>query len=163
MAGMVAVDSPLVRLPTDEPDTPFARPSRGTATREELIARFRPSPDSGLVPPWVSRHVASHSVRLAEGRYRWKFDPRFFAFPRPTNPLPTDPARPVVYLHCEHGVVPPELLDRVFDVPGGDRLEIRELTGVGHNPMLDIPSEFAEMLKPVLDKIESGRDGRDLR
>ena len=157
MAGMIAVDSPLVRLPTDPVETPFARPSRGTATRQELMDRFRPSPDSGLVPPWVSRHVAHHSVRLVDGRYRWKFDPRFFAFGRPENPVPAEPVCPVVYFHCEHGVVPPDVLDRVYDVPGGDRVEIRELPGVGHNPMLDIPAEFAEMLRPVLDKLESDR------
>lgn len=156
LAGVVAVDSPLVRLPEDEPDPPFTRRSKGAQSREELMERFRPTPDSGRVPPWLRRYVAFHSIRFAEGRYRWKFDPRFAEGERPHNPVPADPSCPVVYYHCEHGVVGPELLSRLSLVPGGESIEVREMPGVGHNPMLDIPVELADELNPLLDKLQAG-------
>lgn len=155
LRGAVAIDSPLVRDFTDDPEPMSIRPSRGSATVEEQLARFRPVPDSGEVPPWLLRYVAFHAVRQeADGRFRWKVDPAFTHLERTENSIPARQRCPIVYFHSEHGVVPPEQLARVPLVPGGRDIEIRELPGVGHNPMLDIPQECAVLLRDVLTELE---------
>ena len=60
---------------------------RSYSSREEAIERFRFLPDAPGVSEALRRSVAEHSVRReADGRFGFKFDPRWFSLPATPRP-----------------------------------------------------------------------------
>jgi pimeloyl-ACP methyl ester carboxylesterase len=123
---------------------------RTYATREEAIARYRFLPTSEHASEELRAHIASCSVRQEQdGRFGFKFDPRWFS-------LPPRPRPDLARIRC------PVLVVRGSDSPmlteqGADAL-VEELSdghsvvveGAGHHVHLDQPQAFLDALQPFL-------------
>ncbi|MBM9467820.1 alpha/beta fold hydrolase [Nakamurella leprariae] len=159
VAATVAIDSLLgLGRAQDIPPSPGVRPPRLTETRAELVSRFRPIPDQGRAAPWMLHYVAHHSIRSDDqGRFRWKFDPRIRAATWRDRSSPLKLTTPVVYYRCEYGLAGPSTLRAIAEASTTTPVEIRELRGVGHNPMLDTPRELAAELTGLSSAVQSRR------
>lgn len=72
----IVIDSYAVFQGCDAPtDPPGLRGDRLYPDRESVVSRYRLLPDQPNVHPWALQHIAEHSVREADGGWRWKFDP----------------------------------------------------------------------------------------
>jgi pimeloyl-ACP methyl ester carboxylesterase len=144
----VSIDSVFARA-QDTPRLPI-RPVRFTPTRDELMQRFRLIPENGVTPDWVRHYVGYHSIRWASDGFRWKFDPRIGLMEWPARALAGTPPAPVVYYRCEFGLADELSARALTDAFGEDQVQLRVLSGVGHNPMLDTPRELARELSGLL-------------
>jgi pimeloyl-ACP methyl ester carboxylesterase len=123
---------------------------RSYRTREEAIERFRFLPPAPLADETLRLRIAEHSVRLeADGRYGFKFDPRWFG-------LPPGPAIPVEKVSCPALVVRGErstlltaegLEELVTGLPDGRGISIEE---GGHNVHLECPAGVLGALETFL-------------
>ncbi len=115
-------------------------------TAEEAVDRYRFMPATPAAAESLREHVARHSVRReADGRYGFKFDPRWFGLPATRKSDLRDVACPVLLLRGAEsgllsregaGALVAELPDaRVVDVPGA-----------GHNLHLEQPDAVVEAL-----------------
>jgi pimeloyl-ACP methyl ester carboxylesterase len=127
---------------------------RTYATREEAIARYRFLPASDHAREELREQIAAHSVRRQlNGRFGFKFDPRWFA-------LPSRPAPDLSRVTC------PVLLLRGADSPMLTAEGAAELVATlrrarclvveaaGHHVHLDQPEAFLAIALPFLE--ESG-------
>jgi len=123
---------------------------RSYATREEAIARYRFLPASAHATEALRVHIATHSVREEpDGRFGFKFDPRWFGLP--PRPLPDlgQIRCPVLILR---GSESPMLTSEgartlVSELPDVHRVVIE---GAGHHVHLDQPEAFLEAAVPFL-------------
>ena len=150
LGGIVIVDSPLLHF-TPEEDAAADRlafgPVRLRATREELVARFRPIPDQYAID-YIARHIAEVSVIEVEGGWKWKFDSKIF------NRAPQLPA--LVPLRCraaffrgENGMVSDDMAAGIVDGLGGDLVMVK-VPDAGHALMLDQPIALVTGLRTIL-------------
>ena len=114
---------------------------RSYATRDEAIARYRLMPSTPGVSERVRESLAEHSIReLPDGRFVYKFDPRWFGLtPSPHERL-EDVRCPSLVIRGDHST----LLTRegaesvVAKIPSARLIEI---SGAGHNVHLERPIE----------------------
>jgi pimeloyl-ACP methyl ester carboxylesterase len=114
---------------------------RSYATRDEAVARYRLMPSTPGVSERVREALAEHSIRaLPDGRFVYKFDPRWFALaPTPHERL-EDVRCPSLVIRGDHST----LLTRegaesvVARLPSARLIEI---SGAGHNVHLERPIE----------------------
>jgi len=72
---------------------------RAYPTQEEAMDRFRFIPAANHVDESLRRNIASHSVhRLADGRFAFKFDPRWFGVASRPRPDPSQVQCPTLLL-----------------------------------------------------------------
>lgn len=117
---------------------------RSYASRDEAIARYRLLPDTPGAPESLRRELAGHSVaELPDGRFGFKFDPRWFA-------LPPAPAAPLADVRCpclvvrgaESTLLTPEGARALAaDLPSA---RVVEIAGGGHNVHLEQPAAVIE-------------------
>jgi len=152
LAGIVVIDSPVQDLtPEDQAareSRPFG-PKRVYPTREAALDRFRPVPDQPSLP-YIRAHVAETSIRPAEGGWSWKFDPGIFGRRAPAAPalLHHLDCR-VALFHAEHGIVPPQTTELMYDKLGR-RAPVIEIPAAGHHVMLDHPIALVTGLRTLL-------------
>ena len=124
---------------------------RSYETREEAIARYRFLPTSDHASETLRAHIAAFSVREEEdGRFGFKFDPRWFGLPAKPRP---DLSRVTCPLLLVRGGESPLLTaegaaDLVAELPDGRTVCVE---GAGHHVHLDQPERFLAAVSPFLD------------
>jgi pimeloyl-ACP methyl ester carboxylesterase len=124
-------------------------------TREEAIDRYRFLPEAKLADESLRRRIALRSIRRErDGRYGYKFDPRWFRLPA-AEPAPKRDIRcPVLVVRGgESGLLTAEgaralLLELAFG-------RLLEIPGAGHNVHLERPEAVAAA---ILEHLAPGRD-----
>lgn len=114
---------------------------RPYATREEAIARYRLMPSTPDAPESVRRALAEHSIReLPDGRFVYKFDPRWFGLPPPPHARLEEIRCPTLVIRgSESTLLTREGAASVSrKLPAGRLIEI---SGAGHNVHLERPTE----------------------
>lgn len=123
---------------------------RSYATREEAIARYRFLPASAHATEALRVHIATHSVREEpDGRFGFKFDPRWFALPpRPLSDLGQIRCPVLILRGSESPMLTAEGAHTlVSELPDVHRVVIE---GAGHHVHLDQPEAFLEAAVPFL-------------
>ena len=114
---------------------------RSYASRDEAIARYRLMPSTPGVSERVRAALAAHSIReLPDGRFVYKFDPRWFGLPpSPHEPL-EDVRCPSLVIRGDHStLLTREGAESVVEKLPSARLI--EISGAGHNVHLERPVE----------------------
>jgi pimeloyl-ACP methyl ester carboxylesterase len=153
--GAIIVDTP-VSVPTPEDSAASDKlafgPKRRYATREQLVARFRPIPQQPTLD-YIEHYVAEHSVREEGGEWMWKFDPLIFA--RAALP-PSFLARldcRVAFFRGENGMVDRAMEEVIYDGLGRVAPVI-EIPEAGHHIMLDQPLALVTGIRTLLGEWE---------
>jgi pimeloyl-ACP methyl ester carboxylesterase len=155
LAGIVVIDSPVQDLTPEDRAARDARafgPLRVYPTSEAAIARFRPIPDQPILP-YVRDHVAATSIRPVTGGWTWKFDPAIFGRSQATPALLHQLDCRVALFHAEHGIVPPQTAELMYDKLGR-RAPVIEIPAAGHHVMLDQPIALVTGLRTLLSDWE---------
>lgn len=129
-------------------------------SREEAVARFRFLPPAAHACEALRRAVAEASVEEdADGRFGFKFDPRWFALAsRPLPPLERIACPTLLVRGTESELLTAEGL-RAF-VTEIARAEAVEVAGAGHHVHLDRPDAVRAAVDDFLDRIgAAGRGG----
>jgi pimeloyl-ACP methyl ester carboxylesterase len=151
LAGIVVIDSPVQDITPEDRAARDARafgPLRVYPTREAAIARFRPIPDQPALP-YVREHIAATSIRAVEGGWSWKFDPVIFGRSQATPALLHHLDCRVALFHAEHGIVPPQTTELMYDKLGR-RAPVIEVPAAGHHVMLDYPIALVTGIRTLL-------------
>jgi pimeloyl-ACP methyl ester carboxylesterase len=151
LGGIVVIDSPVQEItPEDQAarDQRAFGPLRVYPTREAAIQRFRPIPDQPALP-YVRAHVAETSIRPVPGGWSWKFDPAIFGRTQATPALLHQLECRVALFHAEHGIVPPQTTELMYDKLGR-RAPVIEVPAAGHHIMLDQPIALVTALRTLL-------------
>lgn len=123
---------------------------RSYRTREEAVARFRFLPPAPHVEESLRRAIAEHSVQEEpDGRFGFKFDPRWFGLPsRPLPSLARVVCPTLILRGSESALLTPEgAADLVAQLPAARAVEI---AGAGHHVHLDRPAETLHALLAFL-------------
>src|SRR5580704_19272545 len=158
IAGAVAIDSPVRDIAPEDRAARDARafgPLRVYPTPEAAVARFRPIPDQPTLP-YVRAHVAETSIRPVEGGWSWKFDPAVFGRSQATPALLHQLECRVALFHAEHGIVPPQTTELMYDKLGR-RAPVIEVPAAGHHVMLDQPIALVTGIRTLLSDWEHSR------
>ncbi len=126
---------------------------RTYATREEAIDRYRFFPPAEHADETLRLAIAHRSVgREPDGRYAFKFDPRWFTLPPRERPDPADVRCPALLVRgAESGLLSPEGAERWLEELPGARLA--EIPGAGHHVQLDRPDAVIEVAGRFLDSL----------
>jgi len=151
LEGIAVIDSPVQDITPEQQAAREERafgPLRVYPTREAAIARFHPMPDQPTLP-YILEHVASTSIRAVEGGWSWKFDPAVFARGRGTLTLLRQLDCRVALFFAEHGIVPPDTTELMYDKLG-QRAPVIEIPAAGHHVMLDQPIALVTGIRTLL-------------
>jgi pimeloyl-ACP methyl ester carboxylesterase len=151
LTGIVVIDSPVQDLTPEDEAAREARafgPLRVYPTAEAAIARFRPVPDQPTLP-YIRDHIARTSIRPVPGGWSWKFDPAIFGRPQATPALLHHLDCRVAIFHAEHGIVPPETTELMYDKLG-QLAPVIEVPAAGHHIMLDQPIALVTGIRTLL-------------
>ena len=151
LEGIVVIDSPVQDITPEEQAAREERafgPLRVYPTREAAIARFHLMPDQPSLP-YVLEHVASTSIRAVDGGWSWKFDPAVFARSRGALTLLRQLDCRVALFFAEHGIVPPDTTELMYDKLG-QRAPVIEIPAAGHHVMLDQPIALVTGIRTLL-------------
>lgn len=129
---------------------------RSYPTREAAIRRFRFLPPAPEAPEALRQAIAGHSVRQeADGRFGFKFDPRWFGL-APGPPLALEKvACPVLLLRGERS----ELLgDEAAEqlLAGLPKARLLAIESAGHNVHLERPQEVLDAILAFADRCLPG-------
>jgi pimeloyl-ACP methyl ester carboxylesterase len=130
---------------------------RSYRSRDEALARFRLLPPGHAVSEAVRRGVAEHSVREeADGRFGFKFDPRWFSVPPLPRPDLSGTAAPVLVVR---GALSTLLTAEgasalVAEIP---RARLVEVADAGHNVHVEQPDAFLAAVLPFLASVGTDR------
>jgi len=109
-------------------------------TREEAIRRFRFLPRADHADEEIRRRIAAHSVRRqADGRFGFKFDPRWFGVPPRSRPDLGEIRCPTLLLRGEESALLTHegALEIVSAMP---HARLVEIAGAGHHVHIDQPA-----------------------
>jgi pimeloyl-ACP methyl ester carboxylesterase len=126
---------------------------RSYETREEAVARYRFLPTSDHASESLRVHIAGHSVRREpDGRYGFKFDPRWFSLPARPRPEIGRIRCPVLLVRGSESPMLTEegARELVSELPDGRVLLVE---GAGHHVHLDQPERFLAGVAPFLASI----------
>jgi pimeloyl-ACP methyl ester carboxylesterase len=150
--GIVVIDSPVQDITPEQRAAREERafgPLRVYPTREAAISRFRPIPDQPALP-YIRAHVAATSIRPVEGGgWSWKFDPAVFSQSGAAPQLLRHLECRVALFHAEHGIVPPQTTELMYDKLGR-RAPVIEIPAAGHHVMLDHPIALVTGIRTLL-------------
>ena len=120
-------------------------------TRQEAIDRYRVIPPSTRMDARLLRQIAEHSVRLeGDGRWGFKFDPRWFGVPPRPAPDLGRVDQPLLLLRGEESeLLSPEGAAAFIDELSNARLVT--VAQAGHHVLLDQPRGT---LAPLLDFLD---------
>lgn len=117
---------------------------------EEAIKRYRFLPATPGAPESLRRHIAENStLREDNGRFGFKFDPRWFALPRAKSVPLSKVQCPVLVLRGERSSVLTRdgAKDVVSELPMATFVEIKT---AGHNVHLECPDEVVDAILDFL-------------
>jgi pimeloyl-ACP methyl ester carboxylesterase len=152
---LVIVDS-IMLMPTDRvlKMREFgARPAKGYATQDELIARYRLEPaESQIAAPEVIHRMAAHSGRQdADGRWQHKADRRVYANFQQLDgvPLWEKIKIPALVIKGEHSTrFTPDVLAEVR--ARAPQVQFAQVPASDHHIMLDNPQGFIDVVQKFL-------------
>jgi pimeloyl-ACP methyl ester carboxylesterase len=151
LTGIVVIDSPVQDLTPEQQAAREGRafgPLRVYPTRESAIGRFRPMPDQPTLP-YIRAHIAASSIRAVAGGWSWKFDPAVFSRSAATPALLRNLDCRVALFHAEHGIVPPQTTELMYDKLG-QLAPVIEIPAAGHHVMLDQPIALVTGIRTLL-------------
>ncbi len=121
--------------------------------RDAALARFRFLPGSAQVAESLRLAIAEQSVRREpDGRWGFKFDPRWFGLPYRTLPPLAQVSCPTLLVRgSESPFLPAEAARAFLDEVPGARLE--ELAGAGHHLHVEKPDAVIEALRAFLQQL----------
>jgi pimeloyl-ACP methyl ester carboxylesterase len=155
LCGIVTVDSPLPP-PAAQLMRRRTRPDqyRVYADQDEIVRRFRLTPDQPGALPFVLRHVAQRSVLQVEHGWTWAHDVNVYHRRRPEEIVAAPLDCPVFALLAEHGSTDKAaaLLIRRL-VP---RMIVCTIPQAGHHVMLDQPLALIGLLRLITELLISG-------
>jgi pimeloyl-ACP methyl ester carboxylesterase len=159
LSGIVTVDSPLPP-PAPQPMRRRTRPDqyRVYRDRDEIVRRFRLTPDQPGALPFIVRHVAQRSVRQVDQGWTWAHDVNIH-HKRGTEAIAAvSLGCPVFALLAEHGNTDEAsaLLIRRL-VPG---MIVSTIPEAGHHVLLDQPLALVGLLRLITDVLISRTTGR---
>ena len=139
-------------MATHHPSPRFSdRPYYGTF--DEALARFRPYPPQPHADPVVVRRIGRQSITSYPEGWSWKHDHEMARDLRERVPTLDDLLPEVecamALLRAELGYVSAEDGEALRAATGA-RLQVIELRGSGHHPMLDQPEILTRVLSDVL-------------
>jgi pimeloyl-ACP methyl ester carboxylesterase len=120
------------------------------ASRADAVARFQFLPGPARVDEALRVAIAEHSVREeADGRFGFRFDPRWFGVPDRERPDPRRVAAPTLILR---GATSPLLTaegaaELAAEIP---HARVVEIPGAGHHLQLERPDACLEAVEPFL-------------
>jgi pimeloyl-ACP methyl ester carboxylesterase len=130
-------------------------------TREEAIERFRFLPESSRPDENIRSYIAERSVRgEPDGRFGYKFDPRWFSLPpRPRPELDEVSCPSLLVRGGESGLLSAEAASQfVAQLPDGHLIEI---PGAGHHIMIDQPDRLLVALQNFIATTELQKPDSD--
>jgi len=120
--------------------------------KQEAVERYRVIPPSERIEPSLLREIANHSVRQeTDGRWGFKFDPRWFTIASRSPPdLSQVQSRVLLVRGGESDLLSAEGADEFI----GQLAHARALTipGAGHHVQLDQPERVLDGLNEFLDE-----------
>jgi pimeloyl-ACP methyl ester carboxylesterase len=126
---------------------------RSYRTREEAIERYRFLPPAPKASEALRARLAAHSLREeADGRFGFKFDPRWFALP-PSRPPPMGRIRcPTLIVRGAESRLLSDQGAAAFaaEIPGA---RVAVVEGGGHNLHLEQPEAFLAVVQAFLDEL----------
>ena len=130
-----------------------AKPAKGYATQDELIARYRLEPaDTQMAAPEVIHRMASHSGRQdADGRWQHKADRRVYANFRQVAgvPLWEKVKVPALVIKGEHSArFAPDVLAEIR--ARAPQVQMAEVPASDHHITLDNPQGFVDVVQKFL-------------
>jgi pimeloyl-ACP methyl ester carboxylesterase len=153
LLAVVSVDGPLPPpAPPPEGSVPGRRrrnDHRVYRDRDEIIGRFRPTPDQALVLPYVLRHIAERSVRPLSDGWTWAHDAKIYQRRRIDEIVARPLGCPLFMVIAENGrtsFAAASLVRR--EIPQMSMLTIPE---AGHHIMLDQPLALVSVLRLIID------------
>jgi pimeloyl-ACP methyl ester carboxylesterase len=126
---------------------------RTYASHEEAVDRFCFLPESGHASEDLRRQIAERSVRAeTDGRFGYKFDPRWFGLPSRPRPDPADVQCPTLLIRGEESPLlsAEAATELVAALPAG---RLAEVTGAGHHVLVDQPAQLADLFDDFLAEI----------
>jgi pimeloyl-ACP methyl ester carboxylesterase len=155
LCGIVTVDSALPH-PAPPPMRGRTWPDQHRVYRDhdEIVRRFRLTPDQPGTLPFVLRYIAQRSVRQVQQGWTWAHDVNIHNRQRPESVGAGSLDCPVFVLRAEHGITDETaaLLIRRL-VPGMIMCTVPE---AGHHVMLDQPLVLLGLLRLVTDLLTTG-------
>jgi pimeloyl-ACP methyl ester carboxylesterase len=130
---------------------------RNYRSREDAIDRFQFLPESSHASESLRRYVAEQSVQEEEdGRFGFKFDPRWFGLPSRPRPDLASVACPTLLVRgAESALLPREAAIEFTE--GVARGRLIEVPDAGHHVLIDQPSALLHHLQNFLN--ECSEDG----
>ena len=128
---------------------------RSYRTREEAVARFRFLPPAPGAAEDLRRRIGAASVReLPDGRFAFKFDPRWFALGPGPGPDLAHVATPTLLVRGAQSTLLSHdgALAIAAEIRGARLVEIE---GAGHNVHLEQPERFLEAVLAFLSEVHS--------
>jgi len=125
---------------------------RTYATRAEALARYRFVPTTPGAPERLRAAIAGHSIRREDdGRFAFKFDPRWFGLPAPEGPQLSDIRCPCLVVRGADSTLLPSAGARelVEQLP---HAQLAEIPGGSHNVHLEEPAAVLEAIRIHLDE-----------
>jgi pimeloyl-ACP methyl ester carboxylesterase len=123
-------------------------------SREEAIERFRFLPEASRPDEALRESIATHSVkREDDGRFGYKFDPRWFSLPSRPRPNPDDVRCPTLLVRGgESTLLSNEAATKfVSEIRLGRLVEIAD---AGHHVLIDQPDRLLSVLEDFIETIE---------
>jgi pimeloyl-ACP methyl ester carboxylesterase len=127
---------------------------RSYRTREEAVARYRFLPPAPGASEALRRHIALHSLaEEPDGRFAFKFDPRWFALPPPSPPDLAHVSSPTLVVRgAESPLLSAEgAAELARELP---RARVVSLEGAGHNVHLERPEAFLAAVLAFLGEVD---------
>ena len=153
LLAVVSVDGPLPP-PAPQPDfsasrNRLRRAHRVYPDRDEIIRRFRPTPDQQVVLPYVLDHIAQRSVRPHAEGWTWAHDVRIYHRRRTEEIVAGPLGCPLFLVIAEkgHNNAAAAALVR----PHVPQLSMLTIPDAGHHIMLDQPLALVSVLRLITD------------
>jgi len=127
-------------------------------TRDEAIERFRFLPEASQPDEDLRRSIAVHSVMKEEdGRFGYKFDPRWFSLPSRPKPSLDDIQCPTLLVRGGESGLLPEEAAQAF-ISQIHRGQLVEIDGAGHHVLIDRPEELLAEIERFIEPGEVSED-----
>jgi len=153
LRGVVAIDSPVHEM------SPEARAwiragkhvpgNKIYPSRDLILSRFRTLPEDDSTLEFIRDHIATGSIKEADGGWTWKFDPNIFLRSRMEPEELAQAVCNVALIRGERGIATSDITDVVSERLGGN-VPVTVIRDAGHHIMLEQPVALLAALQTLL-------------